>query len=120
MRVKDDDVPPKLDVESHAWWWKQTGARELRQVLYWRWDPIGVADSFPVTEFEYDAYLGGVLGLLKRDAGAEEIATYLHSVERERITLQTSEGTRMAVATLLVDWYPESLARWQEGPSAPM
>lgn len=27
---------------------------ELRRVLYWQWDPIGVRDDFPHSAGEYD------------------------------------------------------------------
>lgn len=33
-----------------------TDALELRQILYWRWDPIGVSDEFPLNAGEYDLY----------------------------------------------------------------
>lgn len=39
----------KLTTDEFARWWHETGEHELRQLLLWRWDPIGVADYFPNT-----------------------------------------------------------------------
>lgn len=39
-----------------AQWWDETGEYELRQILHWRWDPIGVSSVFPYAADEYDDY----------------------------------------------------------------
>ena len=46
-------------------WWAETGERELRQLLYWKWDPIGVNDSFPWAVDEYDGYAPQILSALR-------------------------------------------------------
>ena len=30
-----------LSVEDRYQWWKEAGGWQLRQLLFWRWDPIG-------------------------------------------------------------------------------
>ena len=106
---------PDLPLEDQHRWWKEAGARELSEILHWRWDPIGVGDAFPAARDEYDAYLAGVVELLKRDASAEEIAEHLHTIERDDMGLRAYDPTRRtAVARLLSDWYPASIARWRD------
>ncbi len=46
--------PEALSTEDFARWWKETGEHELRQILFWKWDPIGAFDSSPNTTDEYD------------------------------------------------------------------
>ena len=104
---------PDLPLEDHHRWWKEAGARELRQILLWRWDPIGVADHLPATEDEYDDYLGGLVGLLRRGASEAEIARYLLDIETNGIELPTSDEKRHHVAALARDWYPNSIDHWR-------
>jgi hypothetical protein len=105
--------PSHLPVEEHAQWWKKRGQHELRQILYWCWDPIGVNDSFPLTEDEYDGYAGTVFGLVKRGAPAEEVADHLRSMEYEHMEMPTSAERRLAVAKRVIEWYPQSLDYWE-------
>ena len=107
---------PELPLEEHHRWWKEAGARELRQILLWRWDPIGVADYLPSTEDEYDSYLGGLAQLLRRAASVDEIAQSLHTIETERIEMETSPKRRRDVAELTRGWYPNSIWHWRRGP----
>jgi len=64
---------------------------EIRRVLMVHWDPIGVADV-PEAADEYDRYLGGVVGLLERDASEELIAGHLRDIEVRRMGLTDKEG----------------------------
>jgi hypothetical protein len=48
-------------------WWTETGEFELRQILHWKWDPIGVAYKFPWAADEYDMYVPQVAESLKRN-----------------------------------------------------
>jgi hypothetical protein len=112
VRLREDDWP-RLPLEDHHRWWKEAGARELRQILLWRWDPIGAADYLPSTEDEYDSYLGGLVDLLRRAASVDEIAHYLHEIEIKQIELPTSDDKRRYVAHLTRDWYPNSSAHWR-------
>ena len=54
--------------EEFALWWSETGERELRQLLFWKWDPIGVNPFFPRTADEYDGYATQVVTALRTGA----------------------------------------------------
>src|SRR3954447_21923588 len=99
----------RMSAEDHARWWRKRGQAELRQILYWCWDPIGVNDAFRLTETEYDGYAGQVFGLVKSGAGPQAVADYLGGVERESITLSTTDEQRLAVGRRVVEWYGNSL-----------
>jgi hypothetical protein len=73
---------PVLERPESDRWWHETGGSELRQVLFWRWDPIGVADAFPVTADEYDDYLQPLLEQLAAGGGAEDVQRLLAGIER--------------------------------------
>jgi hypothetical protein len=45
-------------------------------VLYWKWDPIGVNDSFPYTADEYDRYGPQVLSALRNAASTDAWSRY--------------------------------------------
>lgn len=78
--------PPRpLSPGEHHRWWKDRGGRELRQLLYWRWDPIGVSDAFPVTLDEYDSYTGALARLLHVGGDTAAVSAYLETIERERM-----------------------------------
>lgn len=108
----------ELTVEDHAYWWKETGQDELCQILFWRWDPIGVAGAFPSSRGEYDDYAGQVLGLLKAGSDADEIAAQLARIESETIGLAEGNDVAVAhrqeVATMIEHWYPLSKALWRQ------
>lgn len=67
----------------------------IRRVLMAKWDPIGINDE-PQAADEYDGYIWGIYGLLKRDAGNEEIAEHLLKIETERMGLTDREGKPFA------------------------
>jgi len=68
-----------------AQWWDETGECELRQILHWRWDPIGVANVFPYAADEYDSQLPSVVDALRARASAADIARLLATIEDDRI-----------------------------------
>jgi hypothetical protein len=101
-----------LSPEQHLRWWRDDGERELRQLLFWRWDPIQVADAFPYTEGEYDDYTVTVLKALR---SGEDVRAVLLSIEREWMGGQMSTDEHLDhVAGLLVDWFGSSTAGWLE------
>src|SRR3954468_15284766 len=61
-------VDESLSEEEYARWGNEAGFAELRQLLFWRWDPIGVGDAFPVTADEYDLYARVLLSRLRAGA----------------------------------------------------
>jgi hypothetical protein len=100
-----------LTGEQYARWWKEAGERELRQLLLWRWDPIGVADHFPATEHEYDDYAGTIAKSLH---SGEDVRAVLLSIESKWMDGQLSTDEHLDyVAGLLVDWFGNSISRWQ-------
>ena len=104
--------------EQFARWWKDTGERELRQILFWRWDPIGISSAFPTTADEYDGYTAGVVLLLRSGASDQELADHLGFVEREAMGLSRDAADHRAeVARMLAAWFLRSLVSWREhGP----
>jgi len=81
------------------------GMREIesaiRGVLMAKWDPIGVSDE-PQAADEYDGYIWGIYGLLKRGANDEEIAEHLLKIETERMGLTDLEGKPFASPQMLL------------------
>ena len=59
---------------------------QIRQILMQEWDPIGVSDV-PEAADEYDLYIDNVHRLIERGRSAEDIATYLRTVEVEQMGL---------------------------------
>jgi hypothetical protein len=98
-------------------WWTETGERELRQLLYWKWDPIGVSDSFPWAVDEYDGYAPQILTAL-RDLDPAALETLLRQIEGETMGLpEVRKEHHRAVAAVIAEWSKQSQARWLEfGP----
>ncbi len=105
--------PVRLAPEDEARWWRERGQRELGQILYWRWDPIGVQDDLPYSEGEYDSYAPRVLAALQRGASPGEIAALLANVERVEIGMSAGDS-RADAARLIVAWYDKSRRYWHE------
>lgn len=115
MRVRHGEPNPSaaLNEAEYAEWWQQTGLRELRQLLYWLWDPVGVADAFPATWDEYDQYAKVLLSRLRDDDSVAPIAQYLRSVERDSMGGHFNDDARLKfVAERVNAWYGESLDHW--------
>jgi hypothetical protein len=104
----------RLSEEEHARWWKEAGGWQLRQLLYWQWDPIGVNSGFPWGYDEYDSYAGQIVTQLKTGAGTTEIARYLSEVATDNMGLSgRSERGEVEIARQIVDWYPSSIEWWR-------
>jgi hypothetical protein len=107
-----------LDDESFARWWNETGEHELRQVLYWKWDPLGVNYAFPNTADEYDHYAPEVVSALREGASETEVVLLLSAIERERIAVPRDRTERLPefVAELGI-WFEHSQSSWSRfGP----
>ncbi len=69
----------------------------IRQILMSEWDPIGVNDT-PEAADEYDGYISPLLDLLSAEAGSDEVAEYLQTVEIERMGLTDALGNPLLPA----------------------
>jgi len=93
-------------VSLFAWrrWWTRDGLPALRLMALERWDPVGVHGE-PEAADEYDAYLERVGGMLKRGAGAPEIARYLAEVRTKAMRLDEARTADESFADEVVAWY---------------
>jgi hypothetical protein len=108
-------LPPTLSAEQLAAWSRKTGIAELRQLLYWRWDPMCVSDAFPRTADEYDAYAHAILGQLHHGHRRADIARYLRDSETELLGERHSDSASLGqLADRLIDWYEDSISYWLE------
>ena len=89
-----------------AWrrWWGRDGLPALRRLALDRWDPKNVYED-PDAQDEYDAYLDRVGRMLRRGAGAEEIARYLGEVRTKALRLDESPDADEAFADEVAAWY---------------
>ncbi|MFZ0385238.1 MAG: hypothetical protein WAL22_06225 [Solirubrobacteraceae bacterium] len=90
-------------------WWRATGEHELRQLLFWVWDPVDIKDAFPATADQYDRYALEIATALASGMSTEVLATLLATIERARMGV--SSGRANAVASRLADWYQDSRRR---------
>jgi hypothetical protein len=106
--------PEELPAAEFRRWWAETGERELCQVLFWRWDPLGVSGYFPNTADEYDDYAPGIVALLRLGADDDVVAEHLEFLEREPMGLAAADGERRAeAAALLGAWFRSSVDAWR-------
>lgn len=105
-----------LDEEQFARWCKPGGFEELRQVLFWRWDPIGVEGAFPNTADEYDGYVRVLLSRLRADATASDVADHLLEVERSWMGQRFSDDAKLRdLGERVIAWFDESISCWMDG-----
>ena len=83
--------------------------RRVDEVLYYVWDPIGVATS-PAARDEYQGYLPTVFTMLQEGMGASPIAAYLDDIATDRMGLDANLEYSRRVAELLLDWKTEIYA----------
>jgi hypothetical protein len=105
---------PLTDAE-HAAWWDAHGEEQLRELLFWRWDPIGVDTAFPATWDEYDRYAPRVVAVLRAGGDAAAVAAELAAVEHEVMGLHgRDDARRAAAAEAIVAWYEHATAAWAQ------
>jgi hypothetical protein len=87
--------------------------RRVDEVLYYVWDPIGVAHS-PAARDEYQGYLPRVFSMLQDGADATSVAAYLKSICTERMGLhqkdENSKNCRRAAGGVENHDLPTSVA----------
>jgi hypothetical protein len=108
----------ELTTEEFARWWRETGERELRQLLLWRWDPMGVGDYFPNTADEYDGYAPQLVEVLRKGGDADGVAAHLRDVERHSMDGPLTSPERLKyLGSLIREWYESSQDSWSDsGP----
>jgi len=74
--------------------------RRVDEVLYYVWDPIGVADE-PFARAEYDSYVPKVLELLTNQDDPSPIAKYLAGVISEQMGFSPNISRCQQAAELL-------------------
>jgi hypothetical protein len=85
--------------------------RRVDEILYYIWDPIGVAAE-PSTRDEYERYVVGLISLLETNAESKQIAAYLDDIAKNRMGLQPNDRQSLAVAILVLAWKSWLLKRW--------
>ena len=75
--------------------------RRVDEVLHYLWDPVGVARC-PQARDEYDAYVPGVVALLRQDTATSVLAEHLVRIERSRMGLASNPERAAVVADVLV------------------
>jgi hypothetical protein len=105
------------DAREWARWWRIEGLREMRQILWEKWDPLGLhevvsdpAEDWP--EDEYDSYANVLAGKLVRGNGRSDVVSYLTTSLVEEDTPITPAWTARceAAADALIGWYAQSNA----------
>jgi hypothetical protein len=89
--------------------------RRVDEILYYVWDPIGLAAS-PAARNEYKGYLPEILTMLQMGLNAPEIASYLDKLATENMGLSADPEYSKRVAELLLDWKSEIYRNRRQQP----
>lgn len=106
--------------EERLRWWDATGQNQLRQLLYWRWDPIGVSDHFPNTFGEYDDYADSMKELMVSSLHDRELEDGVLAAAlraQQAMGFERKPGAaedRREVVELILEWRNQSLWMWRE------
>ena len=101
-----------MDPGDHDRWWAERGARELRELLFYEWDPIGLSRLADAPLDEYEHYAGQLVRRLRAGSSTEELAAVLEGF-RADMGLEPAEALPLEFAQRLRDWYARSLASWR-------
>ncbi len=115
MKIRPPDPPPSdaLTSEQFDRWWSEIGEDELRQILYWKWDPIGVSGYFPDCTHEYDRYGREIISKLRSGGTVDDVANRLLRFQTVEMTrgLGGKQG-RLEAAEAIWDWFERSPTNW--------
>ena len=75
--------------------------KEIDEILWNVWDPIGVNNADAARD-EYHGYISGIFRLLEDGAAEEQIAKHLHQIETESMGLTSDEFHCREVAKQLL------------------
>lgn len=85
--------------------------KELREIGWTNWDPIGLASDRAHCEDEYDSYLLAASGKLANGASEAKVADYLVQVETRHMGLpksQSAQGRALMTARCIAALFRES------------
>ena len=82
---------------------ERTLYKRVDEVLYYLWDPIGVAEVVEARD-EYDSYVPQVFTLLRQEADASQIAQFLSAIVRDRMGMTPDESRAQRIATILLEY----------------
>jgi hypothetical protein len=77
--------------------------RRIDEVLFYVWDPIGVA-RVPEARDEYESYVPQIFRRLNATTDGREVAEYLHWLSTEHIGVGANQAHDAEVAELLLGW----------------
>ena len=101
-----------MDPGEYERWWAERGAGELRELLFYEWDPIGLKDLADAPLDEYEHYAGTIARRLRAGTSDEELAAVLDGFRTE-MGLEPEQELPVAFARRLREWYSRSLAEWR-------
>jgi hypothetical protein len=96
-----------MDAAEHERWWRESGDRELRELLLTEWDPIGISQLAEPQLDEYEHYAGQLVRRLRAGASEEELAAVLEGFRRD-MGLAAGEELPVAPARAIREWYLRS------------
>lgn len=103
------------DARQWVRWWRIDGLREMRQILWEKWDPLGLYELVhdPEEEWpqdEYDSYADLLASKLKRGNERSDIVGYLITSLTDKGALVTPAWVARCeiAADALIDWYARS------------
>lgn len=106
-----------IDVEEaeHERWLRETGYRQLGELLYWCWDPMGLSPTtYPWNEGEYNTYARELIAMLRDGIDARGVADYLLEAEIRWIGASEEPSSSLALGEQIVLWYRSSIQVWLE------
>jgi hypothetical protein len=106
-----DEETGEIQARDFSAWWQDAGERELRQLLYWVWDPIGLNKEFPDALDEYDRYAIEVATALASDMPQSALAALLGSIEQNRMGM--TPRPLDVIAKRLQGWHRRSTERYR-------
>ena len=76
--------------------------RRVSEVLYYVWDPIGVADQ-PYARAEYETYVAEVLQLVNESKSSSVISDHLASIVKNSMAFSPNKQRCDGAASLLLE-----------------
>lgn len=77
--------------------------KRIDEVLYYVWDPMGVADE-PYARNEYCDYVPEILALVMDKSSVETISSYLSDIVRDNMGLSPDEEDSLHAAELILEY----------------